>query len=301
MFAALYNGNVAGGFGGSAVSAVDIALWDIAGKATGLPVSDLLGGRVRDRVAVYATGLYYTEGEFPRRLLDEAVGYVEAGFRGMKTKVGGLTMDEDVKRVMAIRHAIGPDIRLMVDANQAYDARSAIRLGQRLADCDILWFEEPVNAKDLNGYLQVNSALPMAIAGGENLRTRYEYKDFFAKGAYDIVQPDVTLVGGITEMRNVAMTANAFGVQVNPHVWGSPVMIAATLHVASTLSPCPTSGSPEPYVQEPVMEFDRTPNAIREELCANPFDQVDGFIDVPTGPGLGIEVDEKALTRLSVG
>lgn len=299
LFAALYNANVAGGFGGSAISAVDIALWDIAGKATGLPVSALLGGRVRDRVACYATGLYYTQGEFPHRLIEEAIGYVEAGFKGMKTKVGGLPMAEDIRRVAAIRKAIGPDIRLMVDANQAYNAASAIRIGQRLAEYDILWFEEPVNARDVEGYLQVKAALPMAIAGGENLRTRYEFKDFLARRAYDIAQPDVVNVGGITEMRNVCAMANAFGVQVNPHVWGSPIMIAATLHVAATIPPCPPARDPEPYVQEPVMEFDRTPSAIRETLCSVPFDQKDGFIAVPTGPGLGIEVDEKALKRLS--
>jgi D-galactarolactone cycloisomerase len=140
----------------------------------------------------------------------------------------------------------------------------------------------------------------MAIAGGENLRTRYEYKDFFARGAYNIVQPDVTLVGGITEMRNVASAANSFGIQVNPHVWGSPIMIAATLHVAATLPPCPPALNPEAYVQEPVMEFDQTPSTIREQLCSRPFAQADGFVGVPTGPGLGIEVDEEVVNRLRV-
>ena len=186
MFHVLYNGNIAVGLGGSAISAVDTALWDITGRALGQPIYNLLGGKVRDRVAVYATGLYYTEGEFPTRLLDEARGYVEAGFMGMKTKVGGLPMDEDVKRVAALREAIGPDVKLMVDANQAYNATSAIRMGRRLEEYDILWFEEPVNAQDVEGYLQVKSALPMAIAGGENLRTRYEFSQFLARRAYDI-------------------------------------------------------------------------------------------------------------------
>ena len=299
MFHSVYNGNNAVGFAGSAISAVDIALWDLAGKAVGLPVSDLLGGRVRDKVAVYATGLYYTEGEFPDRLLDEARGYVDAGFKGMKTKVGGLPMDEDVRRVIALREAIGPDIRLMIDANQAYNATSAIRIGKQLADCDITWFEEPVNARDIEGYLQVKSHLPMAISGGENLRTRYEFSDFLARRAYDIVQPDVMNVGGITEMRAVAMTANAMGVQVNPHVWGSPIMIAASLHLASTLPPCPPARDPQPYVQEPVMEFDRTPSRIREGLAKQAFDQVDGYLHVPTGPGLGIEIDEDVLAEIS--
>ena len=299
MFHALYNGNNAVGLGGSAISAVDTALWDITGKAFGQPVYNLLGGKVRDRVAVYATGLYYTEGEFPTRLLDEARGYVEAGFMGMKTKVGGLPMDEDVKRVAALREAIGPDVKLMVDANQAYNATSAIRIGRRLEEYDLVWFEEPVNAQDIEGYLQVKSALPMAIAGGENLRTRYEFSQFLARRAYDIAQPDVVNVGGMTEMRNVAMTANTHGIQVNPHVWGSPIMIAASLHLVATLPPCPPSGTPEPFVQEPVMEFDRTPSEIREGLVENPFDQVDGYLAVPDGPGLGVEIDEDAVRRLA--
>lgn len=301
MFHALYNANQAVGIGGSAISAVDIALWDLAGKATGLAVYELLGGRVRDRVAVYATGLYYTEGEFPDRLLAEARGYVEAGFKGMKTKVGGLPLADDVRRVAAIRAAIGPDMQLMVDANQAYNAATAIRIGQRLAEQEIFWFEEPVNAQDVEGYLQVKAALPMAVAGGEALRTRYEFADFLRRGACDIVQPDVIHVGGVSELRNVAMTANTLGIQVCPHVWGSPVMIAATLHVAATLPPCPPARDPLPYQQEPVMEFDRTPSAIRETLCKTPFDQVDGFVSVPTRPGLGIEVDDAALMRLCVG
>ena len=183
MYGALHNGNVGVGFGGSAISAVDIALWDIAGKVTGLPVHELLGGRVRDKLAVYATGLYYTEGEFPDRLLDEARGYVDAGYTGMKTKVGGLTIEEDVRRVAAIRDVIGPDIKLMVDANQSYNAATAIRIGQRLADLDVYWFEEPVPTLDVDGCLQVKTALPMAIAGGEVLRTRYEYRNAFCAAA----------------------------------------------------------------------------------------------------------------------
>ena len=299
MFARVYNGNNAGGFAGSAISAVDTALWDIAGKASGMSVSELLGGRIRNKVAVYATGLYYTEGEFPTRLLDEATMYVELGFKGMKTKVGGLPIAEDVRRVAAIRKTIGDDIRLMVDANQAYSAAAAIHIGQRLSDLNIGWFEEPVNAKDVEGYLQVKSAVAMPVAGGENLRTRYEFKDFFARRAYDIAQPDVVNAGGITEMRNIVMTANAYGIQVNPHVWGSPIMIAASLHIAATIPPCPPAHEPRPYEQEPVMEFDRTPSGIREGLVAEPFDQQDGFVSVPTAPGLGIEVDEAAVRRLA--
>ena len=301
LFHALYNGNNAVGLAGSALSALDMALWDLAGKATDLPVCALLGGKVRDKIAVYATGLYYTEGEFPDRLLDEARGYVAEGFKGMKTKVGGLSIAEDVVRVRALRDAIGLDIHLMVDANEAYNATTAIRIGQKLAELDLVWFEEPVNAQDLDAYLEVKAALPMAIAGGENLRTRYEFKPYLTRRAYDIVQPDVMHCGGITEMQRICAMANACGIQVNPHVWGSPVMIAATLHLAATLPPCPPAHNALPYLQEPVMEFDRTPNTIRQTICAVPFEHEDGFVRVPTGPGLGIEVDEAVVERLRRG
>ena len=300
MFHALYNANIFVGLAGSALSAIDIALWDLAGKATGLPAHALLGGKVRNRVAVYATGLYYTEGEFPNRLLDEARSYVEQGFTGIKTKVGGLTVEEDVRRVRALRETIGPDVRLMVDANEAYNATTAIRIGHKLADLDLMWFEEPVNAQDIEAYLQVKDALPMAIAGGENLRTRFEFKDYLARRAYDIAQPDIMHCGGITEMARICSMANAYGIQVNPHVWGSPIMIAATLHLTATLPPCPTARDPQPYAQEPVMEFDRTPSAIRQQVCSEPFDQRDSYIQVPEGPGLGIEVDEYVVRDLSI-
>lgn len=299
MYHNLYNANLAGGYGASAISAVDIALWDIAGKAVGLPVNELLGGRVRDSIAVYATGLYYTVGEFPDRLLDEARLYVELGFQGMKTKVGGLSVREDVERVAAIREAIGPDIFLMVDANQAYNATTAIRIGREMDNLEVFWFEEPVGAKDVEGYLQVKNALPLAIAGGETLRTRFECKEYIGRRAVDIIQPDVTIVGGVTELHRVAQMANSFGVLCNPHVWGSPVMIAASLHVAATIPPCPPARNPLPYQHEPVMEFDRTPSPIREGI-ATPFEQSGGFLAVPDGPGLGVEIDEEAVMGLSV-
>lgn len=300
LFSTLYNANQAVGFGGSALSAVDIALWDIAGKVAEQPIAALLGGPIRDRVAVYATGLYYTKDEFPTKLINEAKGYVDAGYRGMKTKVGGLPLAAEVQRVTALRRAIGDNIHLMIDANEGYNATTAIRLGHQLADLNLLWFEEPVNAQDQAGYAQVKAALPLALAGGEALRTRYEFAPFLTGHLFDIAQPDVVNVGGISELRTVAMTANSLGIQVNPHVWGSPIMIAATLHVTATLPPCPPARNPQPFAQAPVMEFDRTPSRIRETLCRVPFHQQDGFVAVPQEPGLGIVVDEAALLGLTV-
>ena len=192
-----YNVNQAVGYGGSAISAIDIALWDIAGKYLNLPVNALLGGQIRDKIAVYATGLYYTENELPLRLLAEARSYVDEGYLGVKTKVGGLPMAQDIDRIKAIRSEIGLETHLMIDANQAYNAASAIKLGNRLSSQNLTWFEEPVNAHDIKAHLQVKNALPMAISGGENFRTRYEFHHFLSQGASDIVQPDVINVGGI--------------------------------------------------------------------------------------------------------
>ena len=299
MFHVLYNGGLLGGIGGSAMSAVDIALWDLVGKALEVPVHVLLGGAMRTRVPVYATGLYYQKDEQPHKLLAEARGYVEAGFQGMKTKVGGLSLDADRARVQALREAIGPDIHLMVDANQAFDAPAAIRMGQALADLDLLWFEEPVQAQDLTAYAQTKAALPhLPLAGGEVLRTRFACSAYVRSGAVDILQPDVVNVGGITEMQRVIALANSMGVRVYPHVWGSPVMIAASLHLAATIPPTGSSHALRPWIQEPVMEFDQTPNVLRTELTETPFAcEADGKVPVPMGPGLGVTLLQSALDR----
>ena len=163
--------------------------------------------------------------------------YVELGFAGMKNQVGGLPLAQDINRVAAIREVIGHDIFLMADANQAYNATTAIRIGRELADLDIYWFEEPVNAKDIEGYLQVKAALPMAIAGGEGLRTRYEFKDYVGRRAVDIIQPDVVNVGGITEMHRVASMANASEFSASPRLGSHNDR--SQLHVAAAVPECP--------------------------------------------------------------
>ena len=300
LFHSLHNDNLTGGFGGGALSAVDTALWDIAGKASGKSVSEMLGGSVRDRVPVYATGLYYREDEFPDKLIEEAQSYVDSGYLGMKTKVGGLNVADDVKRVEALREAIGDEIYLMVDANKAYNVSTAVEIGKQLAKLNIHWFEEPVLANDVDGYLEVKAGQPLTVAGGEVWYNRFDARDFLAKRALDIAQPDVRFVGGISEFRQVAAQANSMGIQVNPHVWGSAIMISASLSLASTFPPCPYARNPRPYEQEPVMEFDQTPNPIRNELASICFEQKDGYVEVPQGPGLGIEIDESVLDRFCV-
>ena len=139
----------------------------------------------------------------------------------------------------------------------------------------------------------------MPIAGGECLRTRYEIEPFLTRRALDFAQPDISLCGGITEMYRIDAMANACGIQVWPHVWASNIMIAATVHLAATLPPCPVAFETKPYVQDPVMEFDRTPSGLRDAICTEPLRQEDGFITVPDGPGLGIDVIEDEVRKLS--
>jgi D-galactarolactone cycloisomerase len=302
LHAAMLNGGLARGIAVQALSGVDIALWDLAGKALNQPVHRLLGGAYRDRITAYATGLYYTETpDQTAALVDEAARYVEGGFLGMKMKVGGLSPAEDLKNVAAVRREIGPDVYLAVDANQSYNAATAVRVGRGLEESDVLWFEEPVPFDDLAGYLEVKSALRLAVSGGEALYTRFAFRDFIARRAFDIAQPDLTNAGGLTEARRIANLASTFGLRCYPHVWGTGIALAAGLHLLASLPPIPTCRTPRPFLQEPVLEFDRTPNPLRDEVCAHQFSLVDGAVAVPTGPGLGVEPDPAALARFRVG
>lgn len=298
LHAAMLNGGLSRGIAVQALSGVDIALWDLAGKALGQPVYRLLGGAYRDRVVAYATGLYYTEtADQMAALVDEALGYVAQGFRGVKMKVGGLEPAADLRHVAAVREAIGPDVFLAVDANQAYNTFSAIRVGRGLEEADVLWFEEPVPFDDLQGYLRVKAATRLAIAGGEALYTRFAFRDYIARRAFDIAQPDVTNVGGLTEARRIVALTSTFGVQCFPHVWGTPIALAAGLHLLATIASNPTCRNPQPFLQEPVLEFDRTPNPLREELAEHRPELADGAVAVLQGPGLGVEPDRTALDR----
>ncbi len=301
LFRVIYQSHGYGGPGMDAISAFDMALWDIAGKAAGKPVSEMLGGGSRDRIPVYATGLYYLKDDFPDKLTAEAVGYAEAGFTGMKLKVGGKTVKEDIERVRHLRDVLGPDIHLMMDANEGYDVKTAIYVGQALADADLSWFEEPVGSLDDAGNQEVRRNVPMPISGGESLSTRYEFARRLADRTFDIIQPDIVHGGGVSEMVKTAGMANAFGIQFNPHFWGTGISLAATLHVCATLPSNPHSVAPQPYVNESVMEFDRTPHPIRENLTDPIFDQTDSHITVPTAPGLGVDVIPSELKRFQTG
>lgn len=279
-----------------AISAVDIALWDLTGKVLGVSVSRLLGGRFRERVQAYATGLYFRpQAEFADALATEACGYAAEGFRAVKLKVG-LDPATDLRHARAVRAAIGPDIALMVDANHAYDPATAIRLGRALEQLDVAWFEEPVIPEDLGGYAEVARALDLPIAGGEAEFSRFGFRQLFAARAVDIVQPDVTATGGFTECRRIAALASAHGVRYLPHVWGSAVGLAAALQFVAALPPATHALRP----LEPLLELDRTENRFRDDLVTAPLRPVDGWLEIPDRPGLGITIDEGQIARYRV-
>lgn len=279
-----------------ALSAIDIALWDLKGKHFGVPAYRLMGGPVRTEVRAYATGLYRREAGDPRRYLaEEAAGYAEEGFSAMKLKVG-FGVAEDAEVASAVREAIGPGVALMMDANHAYDATRAIQLGRRLADLDIGWFEEPVPPEDLAGYAEVRAQQPIPVAGGECEFTRFGFREVLLRRAVDIVQPDTCAAGGLSECLKIAAMANAHGIRYVPHVWGTGVALATALQLLATLPQNPPCLHP----QEPILEFVRTEHPIRQAILAAPIEHQHGVVKIPDGPGLGIEIDRAALARYKV-
>ena len=280
----------------SALSAIDIALWDLKGKLLNQPVSVLLGGRKRNQVKAYATGMYFSAGKnLAERLAEEALSYKEQGFTAMKMKVG-LGVDEDVRNVRAVRNALGPDTELMIDANHAFSLREALQLIQKLQQFNIAWFEEPLSPDDYDGYheLKLRSGIP--IAAGECEYLRSGFLQLFQKRCVDIVQPDVCGAGGITETKKICSFAQTFGVEYAPHCWGTGIALCAALHLLSNWDMVPG----RLLMPEPVLEYDRTENRLREELGTPPVSVMDGIIKVPETPGLGIDIDENILKKFAL-
>ncbi len=280
----------------TALSGVDIALWDIAGKALGAPVHRLMGGAQRRRVQAYATGTYRRdEGDPLDYVVEEVRGYVAEGFSGVKLKIGR-DVEEDVALIRAVRSAIGPKTMLALDANHGYDALDAIALGRRVADQDIAWFEEPVIPEDRASYIEVRRGQPIPVAGGECEFTRWGFLDILASRAMDIVQPDTCAAGGLSECRKIADMAAAFGVRYIPHVWGTGIGLSAALQLLAVLPHTP----PRYNAREPLLEFDRSEHPFRQAVLTAPLEHVDGWVQIPDGPGLGIEVDREAVRRFTV-
>lgn len=288
------------------LSAIDIALWDLLGKRLGAPVGVLMGGRHRDRVRAYGTGGYYQSVTFDRsrdlqKLRDMVATYAEQGFGMLKIKVGLLPITDDALRVRAVREQLGDDFVLFADANHAYNSQTAIAMGRVLEESGFEFFEEPVPPEDRVGYARVRSRLDLAIAGGEAEYTRWGFRDFIDGGCVDIIQPDICVCGGVSEVQRITALATAHNLRTIPHVWGSGIAVAAALQVCSALPLVPYTLRPVPLQNEPIIEFDRTRNPLRDDLLIESFTLEDGYVAVPDGPGLGVEVDMDVVEEYSVG
>jgi L-alanine-DL-glutamate epimerase-like enolase superfamily enzyme len=264
-----------------AISAVDIALWDLKAKALGLPLYKLLGPYA-DSVPVYGSGGWtnFSEAE----LVEEQIGYVERGIKRVKMKVGkdfGQSEDEDVRRLAAVRRAVGDDVTIYVDANNGYYAKQAIRMSQIFEDYDVKWFEEPVLADDVEGLAAVARATTIPVATGEHEYTKFGFKDLIARGGADIVQPDIGRVGGVTEWLKVAHLAHAYNLPVAPHAYQ-----LIHLHVA-----CAT---PNLLVVEYLGVVEEADRVWYTEFP----EPVNGMWSPdPNKPGLGLELDPDAVRR----
>ena len=198
------------------ISGIDIALWDLKGKATGLPVYKLLGG-FTNKVPVYIAGGYYEEGKGLGELAEEMAIAIEMGARAVKMKIGGAPINEDVERVRVVREAVGPDVRVMVDANCAYRHYQAQEIARKMEPYDVFWFEEPVNPDDYEGHRLVSQSTTIPVATGENEYTRYGFRELIEGRCCDILQPDGLIMGGVTEFMKVAALAQAHDMHIAPH------------------------------------------------------------------------------------
>ncbi len=281
-----------------AVGALDMALNDVRGKALNLPVAELFGGRLRDSVPVYGSAMNYVEGEDPEdRFPEEARMLVGQGFKALKMRLGRYPVRREALVARQVRDAVGPDIRLMADGNAAYTMSSALEMGHVLHELDFDFFEEPLpQSPKYAAYEELRAKLPLSLAAGEAVDSRASAKELIDRRAMDIIQPDVSLCGGIGEVLFIAELAALSGIRCLPHCWGGAILIAATAHLLSLL-PDPHWGFP---TDTPMLEFDLSENPWRREIVAQPFDVVDGYVRVPTAPGLGIEVDEGIVQQYAV-
>ncbi len=281
----------------SAISAIDIALWDISGKYYNKPIHQLLGGKFREKIKPYATGFYRIKGQNEAsRLEAEALRHYDNGFDHMKIKLG-FGVQDDIKCMERISNSLSSkNCTLMIDTNHAYGITEAIQLGLALDDLNLRWYEEPVVPEDIKGYAEVRKKIRTPIAGGENEHSLYGFKYLFEIGALDIAQPDIGSCGGISAARHISTLAQAFGIEVNPHVWGSAVAQSASLQVIASL---PITNH-SIYPREPILEFDQSDHPFRKYLLNTPIQIKNGFVDVSDKPGLGIEINRDIIEKYKI-
>lgn len=283
---------------GLAVGALETALNDVRGKALGLPVAELFGGRLRERVPVYVSALGYVEG---REIEDEypqvAAEMVARGHKAIKMRLGRHAVTREAAVAASVRESVGPEIKLMVDGNGAYTPGSALRMAHVLHDLDFEFFEEPLpQAPHYAGYEELRLKMPLPLAAGEVVDSRASAKDLIDRRVMDIIQPDLSLCGGLGEALFISELAALSGIRSVPHCWGGDIVIAASVHLLSLL-PDPHWGLP---TDTPRLELDQSENPWRDGLAREPLDVRDGTVAVPEKPGLGIEIDMDVVQHFAV-
>jgi L-rhamnonate dehydratase len=266
------------------MSGIDMAIWDIMGKATGKPVHKLLGGSYTDRVRPYASALMpETEGEVTR-MVEE---YAGLGFPAIKLGWGplGYNAGKDLKLIMAARKAAPEKMELMIDIGKRYVLKQAMWLARELEQMDIYWLEEPLPAEDYVGYRILTESTTIKIATGEEESGRQAFSRLLRESHVDIIQPDISRCGGLTEVKKIAATAADNNVMLVPHAFKTGILVAASIHLIASL----------PHL--PFLEFSVTESGIRKYILEEPFVQNDGYIKVPDSPGLGIKLNNDALER----
>ncbi len=265
-----------------AISILDCALWDLNARTAKLPLYKYLGAFVEDAVPAYASGGYYVEGKTPKKLGEEMAGYVKAGFEAVKMKVGRLSPKEEEERVKAARRAIGPEVELMLDANNAWqDLPTAMRYMERFEPYDPYWIEEPFFPDDIENHARLARTTRVAVATGEIGAGRWHFKEILDKGAAQVLQTDALVCGGISEWRRIAATASSYNVTVSPHWFHD-------LH-AQLVAATPNARYVEFFPDDQVLNFRR--------LINRQLKHRDGKLLLPKTPGLGFDFDEKAVAR----
>ncbi|MCY4191648.1 MAG: mandelate racemase/muconate lactonizing enzyme family protein [Rhodobacter sp.] len=287
-----------------ALSGVDIALWDIAGKVAGLPLHKLIGGAHRTRIPAYGYGMMLKRESLEdhiARFGDEAASILGMGFRFIKMKVG-LGPKADVKLCEAVAAAVAGKGCFMVDANRCYTTSDAFHVGRALEELGAYWFEEPVAPEDLDGYRELRAGLKVNISGGEAEFSRWGWRQILENRGLDIAQPEVCALGGISEYLRVLALAHAHFTPVVNHVWGSAVSVATNMQLLAAMPAMPGGLNPS----EPMLEFDTTHNLFRDELLSEPLNiqsQVKlgaGYVTVPDRPGIGVEPDAEFIRHYEV-
>jgi galactonate dehydratase len=277
----------------SAVSGIEHALWDIVGKAAGQPVYNLLGGAFRTKIRVYANG--WGGGGDPEKIAGQAQAVVAKGFTALKFDpfpgpwrpyISRKDEQMAVDKVKAVREAVGPDVEILVEVHRRLAPVHAIRVARMMEPYAPFWYEEPVSVRDLNGLVEAKRGINLPVVTGEELYTKTEFQEVIERRAADILNPDVCACGGILELREIAAMAEPYHIAVSPHNYNSTTVgLAATLQAAA--------GMPNFLITEYFVNFE----ALGNELARTPFTVENSYIQLPTAPGLGIDLDEDALAR----